>query len=85
MAHSEKIAITLPQEIYKRVERLRRGTQESRSAVVQRALRLLFRASEHESRVRDYVDAYTRDPESEDEIRVAEKSAVELAKRIPWE
>ena len=85
MAESEKVAITLPGDVYKRVERMRKSTGESRSAVIHRALRCLFRDDERAARVRKYVDAYRRHPETDAEVNQAEASAAELFKQVPWE
>src|SRR5205823_13456659 len=58
-----KIAISVPDELYRAVERARRSTGLSRSAVVQRALRLWLERSVHETAVREYVAGYRARPE----------------------
>jgi metal-responsive CopG/Arc/MetJ family transcriptional regulator len=85
MDHSAKVAITLPSELYRRIERLRKQTHTSRSAMVQRALGLLLKEEHKQERVRAYLDAYRRNPETEEEIRAAKAAAVELLAEVPWE
>ena len=85
MAQSAKVAVTLPDSLYRAVEKLRRQTRTTRSAVVQRALVLLLRETEKQERVRAYVEAYRRSPETEEEVRAAEASAARLLAEVPWE
>ena len=85
MSQSAKVAVTIPKEIYRKVEQLRRATHASRSGVVQRALVLLLRQSERDERVRAYVEGYRKNPETDHEIRAAEASAKRLLSEVPWE
>jgi metal-responsive CopG/Arc/MetJ family transcriptional regulator len=85
VAASEKIAISLPVDLVKRIEKERRRTGETRSAFIRRAVRLMFRAQSHAARVREYVEGYGRDPETEDEVRAAEAAAARLLAGEPWE
>lgn len=72
MAASKKISISLPVDLVKRIEKERRRTGETRSALIRRAVRLMFRAQSHAARVQKYVEGYTREPETDDEVRDAE-------------
>ena len=85
MAVSEKVAISLPGDMVRRIEKERRRTGESRSAFIRRALRLLFRAQSHAARVKEYVEGYGRDPETDEEVRAAEAAAARLLAEEPWE
>lgn len=82
---AEKIAISLDPELLARAERLRRQTGESRSAIVQRALRELVRAEEREEQVAEYVEAYRRLPESAKEIAATRKLARRSVANVPWD
>jgi metal-responsive CopG/Arc/MetJ family transcriptional regulator len=82
---SAKIAVTIPEDLLAEVERLRRRTRETRSAVVQRALRVVVHEEEERERSRAYQDAYRKYPESDDEIAAAERAAASLLAEVPWE
>ncbi|QQR89791.1 MAG: ribbon-helix-helix protein, CopG family [Myxococcales bacterium] len=85
MAGSTKIAITLPDDVYDEVEKLRLANHESRSAVIQRAVRILLRHNERHARVREYVAAYKCSPESQDEVRQATALAKSGLSHVDWE
>lgn len=85
MAHAKKVAITVDAELFARAERLRRSTDESRSAVFARALRALLREEERKRRSEAYVDAYRRVPETSSEVEwVDSVSAAGLAD-VVWD
>lgn len=80
-----KIAITVDPAVLAGTEALRRRTHESRSALVTRALRRLLSEEQHRDRVRAYVDAYRRVPETGAEIRAAGRVARATLALVPWE
>ena len=69
-----KIAVSVPSALFEEVERVRRRKGLTRSAVVERGLRAWLRAHRDADRVRAYVEAYRRHPESDDEV--AEAAAI---------
>jgi metal-responsive CopG/Arc/MetJ family transcriptional regulator len=79
-----KIAISVPDELYRAVERARKSTGLSRSGVVQRALRLWLERSVHEAAVREYVAGYRARPESARDVKAAEAAAVRLLAGEDW-
>jgi len=79
-----KIAISVPAELYRAVEKARRTTGLSRSAVVQRALRLWLERSVHEAAVREYVAGYRARPEGPRDVKAAEAAAVRLLAGDAW-
>ena len=81
----EKIAISVDQELLARAERLRSATGESRSALLGRALRLLLRTEAHARQVAEYVDAYTRMPESAGDERRARAEARKSLASLSWD
>ena len=85
MAMSSKIAITLPDEILKRIERSRRRNGGTRSAFIQRAVRLLFKQEQLQEQVRQYVEGYRRVPETDEEVAAAGKRAKAQLAQVPWE
>lgn len=81
---AEKIAITVDPELLRQVEALRRRTKESRSAVFNRAARQMLNREAHAEKVERYVEAYTEQPETADEIAAAEAAARISLARLPW-
>ena len=82
---TEKIAISLPSQMVKRMEKERKRTGETRSALVRRAIALLFAEKEREQRNRAYMAGYRAMPETEQEIRAAEAAAADPLTWDPWE
>jgi metal-responsive CopG/Arc/MetJ family transcriptional regulator len=76
--NAAKIAISLPDELYRALEGVRRKSGRSRSAVVQEAVRDWLRRQAHGELVREYEEGYRRRPESSDEIEAALATAVGL-------
>jgi metal-responsive CopG/Arc/MetJ family transcriptional regulator len=85
MSAAERIAISLPRELLKSVERLRRETGETRSALVQRALREVVAQKKRAEQVHRYVEGYAASPETAEEIAAAEAAATHLLAEEPWE
>ena len=84
-SNTTKIAISLPNELLRKVERLRKQTGESRSAVFRRAVELVFDEQQRAARVAAYVEGYRKHPETADEVEAAEAAAMELLAEEPWE
>jgi metal-responsive CopG/Arc/MetJ family transcriptional regulator len=85
MSAAERIAISLPRDLLKSIERLRRETGETRSALVQRALREVIAQKKRAEDLRRYMEGYAAAPETPDEIAAAEASAAQLLAEEPWE
>lgn len=66
-----KVAVSIPDALYLAVERERRRTGASRSAVVQEALRDWLHRGARAQLVRDYEDGYRARPEGEHEAMAA--------------
>jgi metal-responsive CopG/Arc/MetJ family transcriptional regulator len=82
---ASKVAITVDSALLEKIESLRRGTKESRSAVFARAARLLLGAEERKRKIQRYVEAYREVPESEAEIDQAHTLAVAALRGVEWE
>ena len=85
MAPSDKIAVSLPAGLVRQIERERKRTGETRSAFVQRAIRLVFSEQDRRKRVAEYIEGYRNQPETEDEIAAAEAAGAKLLAQEPWE
>lgn len=79
-----KVAITVSAEVLREIERLRKVTGESRSAVCERALRGFLAEREARAASRRYVDAYRRQRESAAEVRTALTMALAALALEPW-
>jgi len=73
-----KIAVSLPDDLYRALEGARRRSGKSRSAAVQEAVREWLLREARGELVRDYEEGYRRDPESGEEIEAALATAVGL-------
>ena len=78
MAPSDKIAVSLPAGLVRQIERERKRTGETRSAFVQRAIRLVFSEQDRRKRVAEYIEGYRNQPETADEIAAAESELAKL-------
>ncbi len=85
MSNRAKIAVSLDPSVVARVERLRRRTGESRSAVVGRALASLLDDEANVQRAEDYVRAYRERPESISDIDAARASARAAVAHLAWD
>jgi len=83
MGLSVKMTISLPEDLVRTVERARKGTKETRSAFVRRAIEQLFAEESRKKKLAAYLDGYRRHPETPEEIAGAEAAARILAEE-PW-
>ncbi len=73
-----KVAVSIPDELYRAVEQARKKSGKSRSAVMQDALRYWLKSQAEVMLVREYEAGYRRTPEGRREIKAAEAAAVRL-------
>jgi metal-responsive CopG/Arc/MetJ family transcriptional regulator len=82
-----KVAISIPKEIFRLLERTRRELKIPRSAAVVEALRAWLKSREEEKMVHQYVEGYRRHPEriSSEEAKARLKiTAQAFHKEEPW-
>lgn len=80
-----KIAVSLPKAEFRAVEKWRRELKKSRSAVIADAIRHWLKAQQEAEDVRRYIEGYRKYPETEEEMAVCEKAAVEVLAETEWE
>ncbi len=80
-----KIAISLPLELARRVERLRKETGESRSAIFRKAVERIFEEREQAKRRAAYIEGYRKMPETAEDRVVPESVVMETIAKEPWE
>jgi metal-responsive CopG/Arc/MetJ family transcriptional regulator len=85
MAKREKIAITVDDTLLARVERLRKKSGESRSAVFERALTAYLSGPQRAAESQKYIEAYRRQPDSAAEVRDAQALAVNTLGAEEWD
>ncbi len=76
MPKRRKVAISFPTVLLEEVERRRKRTGETRSAVFERALDAYLAAERHIVASRQYVAGYRRVPETRAEVKAALVAAV---------
>ena len=81
----EKIAITVAPHLLSQVERLRKKSGESRSAVFERALVAYLGGADRDAKAREYAEAYRRVPETAADERAAEITAQTVFLANPWD
>ena len=79
-----KVAVSIPNGLFQAVERVRKASGKSRSAIVQDALRHWLDSQAHAGLVREYEAGYRRKPEGRREIKAAEAAAVRLLSNEDW-
>lgn len=85
MPKTSKIAISLPEEVLKAVEREREESGESRSQIFRRAVELLLRQRKEREMSEKYIRAYQQVPETEEEIAATRHSASTILAEEPWQ
>jgi metal-responsive CopG/Arc/MetJ family transcriptional regulator len=79
-----KVAVSIPDDLYRAIERARKRHRKTRSAVMQDALRHWLRHESEIALVREYEEGYRRKPETSREIKAAEAAAVRLLSAEKW-
>ncbi len=79
-----KVAVSLPPELYRAVERARKKRGQTRSAAMQDALWAWLRQQEQVVLIREYEAGYRRHPESHREVKAAEAAATRLLAAEDW-
>ncbi len=83
-ARVAKIAVSLPRALLDEIEKMRRATGLSRSAVVRMALEESMSRQHRAALVERYVQGYRRCPETAAEVAVAQSASSDVFKE-PWE
>jgi len=84
MPKTKKIAISLPADVFRKVEKARKKTGESRSALIRRSIEYVLNKEEHDALVKQYIDGYTKYPETEEESKFCELTSSEILSEEPW-
>ena len=79
-----KVTVSLPEEEYRHVEKVRRQLRISRSAVITRALKSWIVATRDKERIHAYMEGYRRYPETKEELKMFESLASEVMSAEEW-
>ncbi len=79
-----KVAVSLPLEAYRQVEKARKQLRLSRSAVISEALKHWIAAGHKQEKIRAYLEGYRRSPEAAREQKLFESLAAEVLAAEEW-
>jgi predicted transcriptional regulator len=79
-----KLAITLPEDQAKAIERIRRARRVPRSRVIQEAVAFYLTGRAQQEAVRAYEEGYRRKPESASEAESNARAAAEVLGHEDW-
>jgi len=79
-----KIAISLPKQEYKLLEKIRHRLGISRSAMIDKAVCFWLKRRQDEELVKKYEDSYRKRPENVSEIMGWEKAGMEAVEEGGW-
>ena len=77
MIKSTKIAISLPEEDLKQIEKVRKDLKIQRSALIDMAIRFWLDNMEKKKMIKQYETGYRQKPEHIDEIKAMERMSAE--------
>ena len=84
MPKTNKIAISLPEEVLTAVEEERQKSGESRSQIFRRAVNMLLHQQKERKLSEQYIHAYQQLPETEEEVDAARRAASSILAEEPW-
>ena len=84
MGKIAKVAISLPEDMLKAVERERKAKGESRSEFFRRAIERLLEEEWQSSAVKGYIRGYREIPESAEEVEAAHRLGSAVLAEEPW-
>ncbi len=79
-----KVAVSLPVDIFRAVEQVRREMKIPRSAAITQALQSWLKERQEREQIRRYVEGYRRHPESKAEAKAWTRLAAESFHKDPW-
>ena len=84
MIKATKIAISLPMEDLKRIEKVRKESGTKRSVLIDMAIRFWLDNREKGKMIERYEEGYRRHPESVDEIKAMEQLSADAFIEEGW-
>ncbi len=84
MEKSTKVAISLPENTLKAIEKERKARGESRSEFFRRAAEKLLKQEKESKEVDAYIHGYTVMPESAGEVEAINRVGINVLAEEPW-
>lgn len=84
MGQTVKISVSLPIEILKAVEDECKARGASRSGFFRHAVERLLDQQHAQEAVKRYVESYRQQPETDDEVVLAQQLSSAVLKQEPW-
>lgn len=81
---STKIGISLPEEDFEKIERVRKKLGVNRSKLIDRAINFWFENRNREEKIKEYQEGYKRKPESLEETEALEEASAEAFQEEGW-
>jgi metal-responsive CopG/Arc/MetJ family transcriptional regulator len=85
MQNARKIAISLPADLVSQVEKIRKKTGESRSALIRRSIEFTLNQKTKDSLTARYIEGYQNHPETSEETNIARVTSAKSLSEEPWE
>ena len=84
MDKSAKVAISLPENVLKAIEKERKVRGESRSEFFRRAAEKLLKQEQESKAIETYIRGYRTIPESAEEVEAIHRAGVAVLAEEPW-
>ena len=84
MKKSAKVAISLPEDTLKAIEKERKARGESRSEFFRRAVEEYLKQEKESKDIGAYIRGYTTIPESVEEVEAIHQAGVNILVEEPW-
>jgi len=84
MIKATKIAISLPTEDLRRIEKIRKESGTQRSALIDEAIRFWLNNRDKEKMIEQYEEGYRQHPESIEEIKAMEQLSADAFAEEGW-
>ncbi|MBN2076979.1 MAG: ribbon-helix-helix protein, CopG family [Dehalococcoidales bacterium] len=85
MGKSAKVAISLPEDILRTIEKERKDRGESRSEFFRHAVEKYLKQEKESKEIEVYIHGYTAMPESAEEVEAVHQTGVNTLAEEPWE
>ena len=84
MINCTKIAISLPTEDLRRIEKIRKESGTQRSALIDMAIRFWLDNRDKQKMIKQYEEGYRQHPESVEETKVMEQLSADAFNEEGW-
>ncbi len=84
MGKSTRVAISLPEDTLKAIEKERKARGESRSEFFRRAAEKLLKQEQESKAVEAYIRGYCATPESAEEVEAVHRAGAAALAEEPW-